>query len=138
MKDEKILLKLDEMEHYLIELENMLPTSIDDYVENLPVKRGCEKTVELAIEAVISILSMLIAARRLGVPTSEESIIQIAEKSKVLSSKVIKRISEMKGFRNILVHKYGEIEDERVFEYLNNELGDFTDFKQEILKFLKK
>ena len=43
-------------------------------------------------------------------------------------------LSKMKGFRNILVHKYGIVDNELVFEFLSNELDDFEKFKQEILK----
>ena len=39
----------------------------------------------------------------------------------------------MKGFRNILVHKYGVVDDELVFEMLKEKLSDFDMFKQEIL-----
>jgi len=45
-------------------------------------------------------------------------------------------LSGMKSFRNILVHKYGEIDGELVFEDLSN-LEDFEKFKEEILKFMK-
>lgn len=43
----------------------------------------------------------------------------------------------MKGFRNLLVHKYGKVKDELVFENLEN-LDDFEKFKREIMDFLKK
>ena len=42
----------------------------------------------------------------------------------------------MKGFRNILVHKYENINDELVFEFLKENLEDFDKFKEEILKFI--
>jgi len=44
----------------------------------------------------------------------------------------------MKGFRNILVHKYGAVQDELVFEMLSERLEDFDKFKKEILDILKK
>ena len=40
----------------------------------------------------------------------------------------------MKGFRNILVHKYGVVDDELVFEMLSEKLGDFELIIKEILK----
>ncbi|HLC19464.1 MAG TPA: DUF86 domain-containing protein [Candidatus Nanoarchaeia archaeon] len=134
---EKIIQKLDMMDSYLNELESMLPSTVDDYIENLQVRRACEKTIELAIEKVIEILSSIIVEKRFGIPSSEESIIEIAQKNKVLSISLAKKIRAMKGFRNILVHKYGEVEDEQVFQYFSNELGDFDLFKREILKFVK-
>ena len=43
----------------------------------------------------------------------------------------------MKGFRNILVHKYGEVDDEISYENLEK-LSDFDLFKEEVIFFLKK
>lgn len=44
----------------------------------------------------------------------------------------------MKGFRNILVHKYGEVDDDLVYENLSDRLGDFELFIKEVLIFLKR
>ncbi|MBS3138441.1 DUF86 domain-containing protein [Candidatus Woesearchaeota archaeon] len=134
---EKIIQKLSEMDKYLDEVEAMLPSTVDDYVENLQVRRACEKTIELAIETVINVLSAAIALSNFGIPSSEDSIIQIAEKNKILNASLASRIREMKGFRNIIVHKYGEIDDERVYKYLSNELDDFDNFRKQILTFMK-
>ena len=43
----------------------------------------------------------------------------------------------MKGVRNILVHKYGTVKDEIIFEIVSEKLGDFEKFKEEIINFLK-
>jgi len=43
----------------------------------------------------------------------------------------------MKGLRNILVHRYGSVDDEIVYNSLSAELNDFHDFIDEVLKFTK-
>src|SRR3989344_2633568 len=134
---EKVTTKLDQMNQYLNELENLLPER-DEYLENLEARRACEKTIELAIERVIDVLSVIIAEKRFGVPSSEENLIQIAQKRRVLSLPLAKKIQAMKGFRNILVHKYGEVDDEQAYTYLSEERHDFAVFEKEIEKFLKK
>lgn len=124
------------MDNYLQELEDMLPEE-EEYYQNLKTRRACEKTIELAIEQVIDIASMIVSQKKLGIPHSEDDIITTLEKKKVLSQKLVKRIKEMKGFRNILVHKYGEVDDERTYHFLTAELDDFTLFEKEIKLFLK-
>jgi uncharacterized protein YutE (UPF0331/DUF86 family) len=44
----------------------------------------------------------------------------------------------MKGFRNILVHEYGRVDDRLVFEVLQNKLANFTSFKEEVLQVLRQ
>jgi uncharacterized protein YutE (UPF0331/DUF86 family) len=43
----------------------------------------------------------------------------------------------MKGFRNILVHEYGRIDDRIIYEVLQHRLDDFDAFKREILQALQ-
>lgn len=139
MKDkERILLKLQKMNQYLDELGSMLPSTEEDYLDDLKVRRACEKTIEAAIEEVIDILSLLVSCFKLGVPTSEDNIIQIIEKKTTMNPTLLAKIKEMKGFRNILVHKYGEIDDERVYAFLIAEQDDFTLFEKEVKAYLKK
>ncbi len=135
---DRILLKVDTMTQYVIELEEMLPSSQKEYVHNLVDKRACEKTIELAIETVIDICSLIVSHYKLGAPSSEEDILTTLEMKKVLTSKTVAKVREMKGFRNIIVHRYGEVNDTKAYSFLNTELEDFEIFKKEIITFLKK
>lgn len=135
---ERILLKLDEMNRYLKDLDDLLPETEQDYVANLSERRACEKTIELAIKSVIDVMAMLVSHLKLGVPKDEDDIITILEKKKVLSTKLSAKVREMKGFRNILVHKYGEIDDGKAYFSLQEELGDFSLFEKEVKSLLQK
>jgi len=44
----------------------------------------------------------------------------------------------MKKFRNVLVHKYGDIDDKKAYEDIKEGLKDFEHIINEIEKFLKK
>jgi uncharacterized protein YutE (UPF0331/DUF86 family) len=44
----------------------------------------------------------------------------------------------MVKFRNMLVHLYWKIENDRLYKYLKENLGDFEAFKEAIRKYLKK
>ena len=133
---ERILLKLQKMNQYLEELDELLPADEEEYVKSLALRRACEKTIEAAIEEVLDILSLVISYLQLGLPQNEESIIIIAAKKKIISPALAEKIKRMKGFRNILVHRYGEIDDARSYSFLSGELPDFLEFEQEIRKAL--
>ena len=42
----------------------------------------------------------------------------------------------MARFRNLLVHRYGEIDDERVLEIIQHNLGDIVEFEKQIQRFI--
>ncbi|MBU0457592.1 MAG: DUF86 domain-containing protein [Nanoarchaeota archaeon] len=134
--NEKILIKLEEMDKYLTELETMLPEEEKEYLQDLTLRRACEKTIELAIESVIDMISIIVAQQKLGLPQSEDDLIKIISDKKIISHDLSNKIKQMKGFRNILVHKYGHIDDKLVYKYLKEEWDDFLVFEKEIKKYI--
>ena len=133
---ERILQKLDEIDKFLNELSQMKPSK-EEYVSDIVSRRACEKTIELAIESVIDVSSMVVSYERLGTPDDENHIFSILETKKVITRSMKDKIMEMKGFRNILVHRYGQIDDDLVYDFLENDLKDFEEFSSQIAKFIK-
>jgi len=133
----RILAKLDEMSGYVDELEEMLPEE-EEYRRDLIKRRACEKTVELAIESLLDAAAILVSSKRFGLPESEESIIDILVDKKVITQKLGEKIKDMKGFRNILVHKYGKKNDKLVYVFLTQNLGDFIEFEEQVKGYLRR
>ncbi|MEK6846613.1 MAG: HepT-like ribonuclease domain-containing protein, partial [Nanoarchaeota archaeon] len=50
---------------------------------------------------------------------------------------IIELIRQMKGFRNILVHKYGDIDDSKAYEDIKDGLPDFETVIKDIEKFIE-
>ena len=48
-----------------------------------------------------------------------------------------KKFADATGLRNRLVHQYEEIDSEIVYEMIQNDLGDFDKFVDEISRYLK-
>lgn len=132
----RIMKKLDEMQRYKEELENILPSE-EDYNTNLTTRRACEKTMELMIECVLDVVSMIISSEKLGLPEDEDNLIELLAKKKVISQKLSTIVKGMKGFRNILVHKYGEVKNQLAYEYMSSQLKDFDVFEKEIESYLQ-
>ena len=134
---ERIFAKLDEMTRYVEELKEMLPEE-EEYLQNLIKRRACEKTIEVAIESLIDVSAMIVSAERFGLPASEESILDILVERKVLSKELGERLKDMKGFRNILIHRYAHVDDEIVYQNLTDCLDDFNKFGKSIGLYFEK
>ncbi len=138
IRKEIIIEKLREIEESVDKVEENLPSSAKNFLHLGLVKDGIYKKVEFAIENVIDICNILNTDLSLGVPSDEDSIIRNLEINKVLGKRIIEKIRKMKSFRNVLVHKYGKIDDERAFESMRDNLPDFEIFKKGILDFTNK
>jgi len=133
---DRILAKLDELDSYLKELAEISPKSMGEY-KTIEKKRACERLLHIAVECVIDVCGIIVTNKRLGLPGSEEDLFRKLEEGKVISSDLAGKLRLMRGFRNIIVHRYGSVDDELVFEVLRKGPADFVDFKSEILEFLK-
>jgi uncharacterized protein YutE (UPF0331/DUF86 family) len=60
----------------------------------------------------------------------------VLEENGILSAELSRKLRQMAGLRNRLVHLYWEIDDEQIYEYLQNELTDFDEFAQLISAFV--
>ncbi len=138
MPDKKrILSKIDELDSYLDELIEIAPDTYDEYEISIEKKRSCERLLHISIESVIDICMLLVKDLKLGMPVEEEDVFDKLEKKKIFSKKLTGKLREMKGLRNILVHRYGSVDNEIVYDSLSRELKDFHEFIDYILKFTK-
>ncbi|MCS7185718.1 MAG: DUF86 domain-containing protein, partial [Armatimonadota bacterium] len=73
-----------------------------------------------------------------GLPAEEDDIFEKLVRASVISDEMAKTLRRMKGFRNILVHEYGRLDDQIVFDIVVNRISDFEAFKREVLEALQK
>lgn len=133
----RVLLKLDDMARYIEELRDMLPSK-REYMDNLVVRRACEKTIESAIECMIDAAAIIVSAEKLGLPRDEESIFDLLADHDVITETVAQKAKEMKGFRSILIHRYADVDDELVYHHLQHRLNDFETFREAVGSYLNQ
>jgi len=133
---ERLLAKIDVLEGYLKELREILPASFEEY-KKVEKRRACERLLQVSIECVIDICGLMVIGLRLGLPAEEDDLFDKLEQAGIITSSRKESLKKMKGFRNILVHEYGQVNDMIVYEILQNNLNDFEAFKQEVLQAIK-
>jgi uncharacterized protein YutE (UPF0331/DUF86 family) len=134
---DRLLARLDQMDGYLAELRAVAPARLDEY-KTIEKRRACERLLQILVEAVIDVCSLLVSGLRLGLPGDEDDLFQKLRARAVLSEPMTATVRRMKGLRNLLVHEYARVDDEIVFETIRHGLADFEAFKREVLDFLRR
>ena len=70
-----------------------------------------------------------------GASSFAECFENLAE-AKVVDEELAQRLRAMSRFRNILVHRYWDVTDEKILAYARTNLGDFEDFSRSVLQYL--
>lgn len=137
IRDTAIRIKLQEMTESLDMVKEHLPDSADSLGRLGIVKDGIYKRVEYAVENVFDICAILNADLHIGVPGTDEDILENLVRHGVLTPGMRQNLKAMKGFRNIVVHRYGAIDDALAFSILKEHIDDFSLFRQEVERFLQ-
>lgn len=138
MIDPRIPQKIKEIEENIEMIKENLPAEIEDFLALGLVKDGIYKRLEHSLQDLIDIFSIIYSSLNLGLPSSIDDIFTGLAQKKVFSKEILDLAQEMKGLRNILVHKYGRVDDARIFSILQERLDDFNGVINSVEKYLKK
>lgn len=134
---ERLLAKIDELDGYLKEIQEISPENFEEY-KKIEKRRACERLLQVSIESMIDICAIIVSGLRLGLPAEEDDLFDKLEQAGIISPLMAANLKKMRGFRNILVHEYGRINDELVYNMLKTQMNDFDEFKKEILNYINK
>ena len=119
---------LRQLEDYLEKLSNILTPDLEEYLASLQNRLATERLLQLAIECVIDVCAIIAKDLHLGPPQNENNLLELLS-GKLKNVEVLK---QMKRFRNILVHRYGEIDDRLVYQFASEQKSDFEQFIEEV------
>ncbi|XDF89331.1 DUF86 domain-containing protein [Promethearchaeum syntrophicum] len=108
----------------------IVPKTEEEYLTSRKNHLALERLFQICIEIVIDICAILINKFKLGVPANEENILDF-HMGKIDN---IEYLKDMKKFRNFIVHKYGEFNNQLVFRYATEKKEDFNNFIGNIRK----
>lgn len=88
-------------------------------------------TLVTAIEGCIGVAQHLCASESWAPPATNADAFRILAVNSILEHDLAERLAQAAGLRNVLVHRYAEVEDARVVAFLD-ELVDLDTFVTEV------
>lgn len=134
----KIISKLERLDEYFGYLKDIQKVNKKSFLTDYHFHGLAERYLQLAIEVIIDIGKLIIVSEDLKRPEDNGDIISIMADNKILAKKSSEKLIGIVNFRNILVHDYEKIDREIVYKKLQKNLDDFSGFKKNIIKYLKK
>jgi len=120
--------KLNRLEENLKTLKSIKENySLDDMIADKVDEWGLRYGLFESIQIIIDLACHITAEKNLGTPKNYSDCISLLISNKYLTQDLGKKIISMIGLRNLLIHEYGIIEIEKLWEYLNY-LDDIENF----------
>ena len=135
---ELINLRIDVIERNLAEIQEITAEGYSHFKSNYRDELAAKQALLESIEACIDISNYIISTQGFRRPMDYKDIFLIMGEQDILDKTLSRKMQEMAKFRNVLVHRYINIENERLFQLMENETSDFKEFIRQILDYLNR
>lgn len=98
---------------------------------------AAERLLELSIQSVIDISRLLVALEDWRRARDERDALVLLAEWGVIEPELADQLLQAKGFRNVLVHEYVELDPELLHAHLRDGLGDLWAFAKAVAGFLR-
>lgn len=129
--------KLADLKRHVKILEGYSKRTKKELESNITLRGAVERYMQVAIEIVIEIGEMIIAGECFRKPETYREVIEILGEQGVLEKGFAERFAPAAGFRNILIHRYGDIDIDELYSHLRNDIKDFDTFARQVADYAK-
>ena len=119
--------KIEEIEKYLEQIYSWLPEEFEEYMADTKSRAACEKNFEVISEYILDIAIYFIRLKKFRIPNDDESTFKILAEESIISNILCKKMIAMRGMRNFIAHRYGEVDNLEVFDSFQEEFRDDTE-----------
>jgi uncharacterized protein YutE (UPF0331/DUF86 family) len=131
---EKVLSKFRQMDEYLSILRKISKTPKETFLTDKILIGSAKYYLQISIECCLDVANHIIAAEKLRAPRDYADTFMVIQEEGLISSDLGTRLRRMAKFRNRLVHLYGEIDNDYIYEYIKGDLKDLEEYQKVIIK----
>ncbi len=130
--------KIEEIQQYLEKLDDVNPRDFERYSGNFKIRLMCERCLEIIIESLVDLAFLVIKEKSLPAPEDDKQAFDILKDAGIISEILAAKLKDAKGMRNILAHEYGKINDEIIFNAIEDMGNDTKEFINSVSEFFKE
>lgn len=130
--------KLSRLNMYLDKLKPISEKSFNEYLSDFYLKSTAERMVQLIVECASDINNHVVVESRQRPPEDYTSSFTRASDVGLISRDLAQKIKGSGGMRNIIVHEYIDIDDEKVYNNLSMAIADFKEYIKQVDSFLER
>ena len=133
----RALSNLRELEESLKDWERYQRYSLEDLKKDRDKRNMILHAMLVSIQSAIDIASHLISQNDLKRPATYRETFDFLGQAGIISEELAGELSDLAGFRNVLVHIYWDLDLDVIYSILQNDLKTLRSFRDEIKEFLR-
>jgi len=132
----KVHAMLRNLETTVAILQQIAKTPRSQFLGDYQALGSAKYYLQTAIETCINIGNHIIASEHYRAPQDYREVFTVLSENQLIPMDFTVRLRKMAGLRNRLVHLYWDVDDELIYRFLQEDLGDFDLFSHYTLAFL--
>lgn len=118
----------------LKKLKELSELKQEDFLNDYRNYDTAKYNLQAAIEAVLDIAAHIIAREELGSPDTNADSFRILSEAGIIEGSMLLKLVKMTKFRNRIVHLYDQIDEEFIYQIINNNLEYIEKYVDIIIK----
>lgn len=128
--------RLRTMEPLVARLAELRDVTGRELSHDLDLRLVVERILTLLVEVAVSVNSHVVAASGSPLPPDYRSSFGAAAQVGLISEELARRVSPSAGLRNLLTHRYGDVDHQRVADAVPTAVDDYTDYLAQVSRWL--
>jgi uncharacterized protein YutE (UPF0331/DUF86 family) len=137
VKPEVIENRIKKLQNYLEKLSELKTINKNEFISDFRNSNSAKYLLQVSIECCLDIANHIIASEKYRSPDDYADLFRVLNEQKIVPDSHIEKLVEMAKFRNRIVHVYWEVDEDLIYDIIQNYLNDFELFIKSILKVLE-
>jgi len=133
VSSERINDKFQQIDEFLAILKGIRRTALTKFLNDKILIGSAKYYLQVSVECCLDVANHIIASEGFRAPKDYADSFKVLQEKGVFGEELGMKLRQMAKFRNRLVHLYGEIDDTYVYEFIEKDLQDISDFKAVIM-----
>lgn len=134
VKPEIIDTRIHKLQEYLEKLNKLKNIGKDEFFSDFRNSSSAKYLLQVSIECCLDIATHIIASEKFRRPDDYADSFRVLNENKIVPDSLINNLVDMAKFRNRIVHIYWEIDENFIYDILQNYLDDFERYIESISK----
>ena len=118
------------------DLRALKSTTYEQYAGNRILRGYVERTLQVCAQICLDVGGHLVAELEFRPPADSRDVFLILNEEGIVPDGLLPDLTDMVGFRNLIVHDYARIDDRLVYTVLQDHVGGFARFAESVIAFL--
>ena len=128
-----ILAKAGAIKRHCKRISDKSNVDVEIFKSDLDRQESVLFNMQMAIQNCIDIAAHIVSEEGYGVPGSSNEMFYMLEENGLLEPALTEKMVKAVGLRNLIVHEYGKIDLDQIYQISQKEIRDLKDFIKSLL-----